>query len=313
MVTLNVSAAGRVSLARGLPITVTFADKKPEEVTVAEVKAAVAAKFPRLYPARQKLTVKGEKKALDDDVTLEDAGITDGAEVTVKDLGPQVGWRTVFLVEYAGPLIIHPLFYYNPGFWYGALVPHSLLQKTVYTLVLLHFIKRELETLFVHRFSHGTMPFFNIFKNSGHYWALSGVALAAAIYSPTYDEYSRYMRGSIRSDPRFIGACVTLWLFAEVSNLHTHLTLRSLRPAGTRQRAIPTGYGFDLVSFPNYFFEILSWVAIAAMTGSYAAWVFVGVSSYTMSIWALKKHKAYRRDFGNEYPKSRKAIIPFVI
>lgn len=55
-----------------------------------------------------------------------------------------------------------------------------------------------------------------------------------------------------------------------MSNLHTHLTLRSLRPEGSRKRAIPHGYGFDLVSFPNYFFEILGWAVIAVMTGSIA-------------------------------------------
>lgn len=34
----------------------------------------------------------------------------------------------------------------------------------VYVMIMVHFIKREWETLFVHRFSHGTMPFRNIFR-----------------------------------------------------------------------------------------------------------------------------------------------------
>jgi very-long-chain enoyl-CoA reductase len=66
-----------------------------------------------------------------------------------------------------GPLLIHPLFYHFPRFWYGEDVQHSALQKSafefiffvlgveaygivsryVYTFVMLHFLKRELETL----------------------------------------------------------------------------------------------------------------------------------------------------------------------
>lgn len=57
--------------------------------------------------------------------------------------------------------------------------------------------------------------------------------------------------------------------FAEISNLIVHIKLRNLRPAGTRKRAIPHGYGFSLVSFPNYFFESMAWLVIAVMTGSY--------------------------------------------
>jgi very-long-chain enoyl-CoA reductase len=58
--------------------------------------------------------------------------------------------------------------------------------------------------------------------------------------------------------------------FSEISNLITHIKLRTLRPAGSRKRAIPQGYGFNLVSVPNYFFEFLGWLVTAALTGSYA-------------------------------------------
>jgi len=53
-----------------------------------------------LYVDRQKLSLKGEAKALDNDAILAAAGVHDGGELIVKDLGPQVSWRTVFLTEY---------------------------------------------------------------------------------------------------------------------------------------------------------------------------------------------------------------------
>ena len=115
--------------------------------------------------------------------------------------------------------------------------------------------------------------------------------------------------------------------------------MRALRPPGTRTRGIPQGYGFNLVSFPNYFFETLGWVVICVMTGSVGgslfvflvlylcraiqllklfsffslAWIFTIVAGVTMAMWSIKKHKNYKKEFGNEYPRNRRAMIPFVL
>lgn len=312
MVTLTISSASKPpAFARGFPLLI----EAPEDATVADVKASIAAKYPKFYASRQKISLKTEKAGLKDDKKLKDVfgGKVEGGELQVKDLGPQVSWTTVFLAEYCGPLLIHPLFYHLPRFLYGQDVQHSMLQKYVYVLVLLHFAKRELETIFVHRFSNASMPFMNIFKNSIYYHFFGGLLLAYDIYRPAFSATSSHIAGTIRSNEQFLWICTGIWAFAELSNLHTHLTLRSLRPANTRTRGVPVGYGFTFVSCPNYFFESMGWAAIAVMTGSVAAWAFTVMGAGIMSSWALKKHRNYRKEFGAAYPKGRKAIIPFIL
>ena len=53
-------------------------------------------------------------------------------------------------------------------------------------MVLLHYVKRELETAFVHRFSSETMPFTNVFKNSFHYFVLFGFLTMYFFLHPNY-------------------------------------------------------------------------------------------------------------------------------
>ena len=92
-----------------------------------------------------------------------------------KDLGPQVSWTTVFLVEYFGPILITLLLVIFQKEIYGKESEYTLNQKLGIFMVLLHYVKREFETVLVHRFSNDTMPFMNIFKNSTHYWLFFGV------------------------------------------------------------------------------------------------------------------------------------------
>ncbi|KAK1220375.1 3-oxo-5a-steroid 4- dehydrogenase [Marasmius sp. AFHP31] len=312
MATVTISAAGNraPSFARSkLPLQIPI----QSEDTVEDVKKKIEAKIPQFYTSRQKLSLKSDKKAIADESKLKDIGLANGGELNVKDLGAQIGWRTVYVIEYLGPLIIHPLIYSLPQLFFGREIVHSNLQKFFVTMVSLHFAKRVLESIFVHRFSHGTMPFTNVFKNSGHYWVLSGVFLAYDVYRPSYSANGSYIKGSQKEDETRLWAFASIWALFQLLNLSSHLTLRNLRPAGTKKRAIPYGIWFSLVSCPNYFFESLAWLTLCIMTGSYAAYFFTLVGTAQMLAWALKKHRAYKKEFGKEYPRSRKAMFPFVI
>ncbi|KAF8602858.1 hypothetical protein BDV93DRAFT_607178 [Ceratobasidium sp. AG-I] len=338
-ITIQPASSRPLAIARKLPANLEFPGRSLQAVTIGEVKQAIAKQCPQFYTSRQRLTTTppvkntdknakpAKTKALTDATTLQEAGI-DPATGTlyVKDLGPQVSYRTVFIVEYIGPLLIHPIAYHFSSLIYRQDVYHSQLQTVAYVLVMLHFLKRELETIFVHRFSHATMPIGNLFRNSAHYHLLSGFLLALSLYGPWYSETSLIAKHVREASPNWLlgwgwptndtaglAKWVAIWAFAELSNLHAHLTLRNLRPASNpTARGIPRGYLFEYVSCPNYTFEIMAWVAFTLMTKSWASLLFIIAGTTPMIIWAIKKHKAYRREFGTDYPRNRKVLVPFL-
>ncbi|KAJ7074489.1 3-oxo-5-alpha-steroid 4-dehydrogenase-domain-containing protein [Mycena amicta] len=308
------------------PLTLSFPASTPP--TVRDVKRAIQQAYPAFYADRQKLALPEGPKALADDSVLlfDTAG---KVELVVGDLGPQISWKTVFVVEYLGPLLIHPLFYYLPRVFYGTDVEHSSLQKSIYAMVMLHFFKREMETLLqAHstsislRINNAPVYIASLMRqchfetssrnSSAHYHVLSGLFLAYDAYRPGFSQQA--VAGTWRDGP-LLKVGWAIWAFAELSNLHTHLTLRSLRPAGTTTRAVPTGYGFSApfrLTSPNYFFETLAWSAVFLMSGSPACALFIVVSFAQMASWAKKKHGAYKKEFGDKYPRGRKALIPYI-
>ncbi|KAM9900143.1 hypothetical protein OXX69_009208 [Metschnikowia pulcherrima] len=285
-------------------------------------KVASRSKLPLTQVKLSVLGADGKHKPVDVDATLNeyfDAQSLSGEVVLyAKDLGLQIAWKTVFLLECLGPILIHSLVYFTSAHVFG--VAQSETQKLALWLAVLHFVKREYETLFVHRFSNSTMPLLNLFKNSAHYWVLSGVNLAIFTYS--YNPASLKAASPlasflfhVNSLPQSVNyTLVLLWAFAEVSNFITHLKLAGIRAKDKKAYAIPYGYGFDWVVCPNYFFESLSWLAYALLVGNWSTWLFLVVSSSQMYVWALTKNKRYLTTFGDKYKKLRRAkYIPFVV
>ncbi|KAJ2788793.1 3-oxo-5a-steroid 4- dehydrogenase [Coemansia helicoidea] len=106
-----------------------FVVEVPDAATVGDLKRAIAAQVKALSPERQRLTVGADKAALADGDSLGKYDLADGATVLVKDLGPQIGWQTVFYIEYAGPIALHYLIYNFQSLVYGQTFEHSALQQ----------------------------------------------------------------------------------------------------------------------------------------------------------------------------------------
>lgn len=78
-------------------------------------------KDPKWYPDRQYFTIGLDPKTrqvLAPGKSLSDFHLKDGDTIIFKDLGAQIAWKTVFHVEYFGPILMHALFYYFPQIFY---------------------------------------------------------------------------------------------------------------------------------------------------------------------------------------------------
>ncbi|KAJ5298912.1 Glycoside hydrolase superfamily [Penicillium atrosanguineum] len=305
-ITLAVEPRGKP--IRKLPKTITVnLDTNGEELhnSIAKVSGASVHRL-RITKGSDRSVVPNDKGT-----TIDDTGLRESSVIHVKDLGPQIPWRTVFIIEYLGPLLIPALFLYPLRsllyFNFETIPAPSDTQILVCALLTLHFLKREYETIFVHRFSNATMPARNIFKNSAHYWALSGFNIAYWVFRPD--------AGAATKNPNtaLVYAGLALFVFSEVANLNAHMILRDLRRPGTTERGIPSGFGFSWVTCPNYCFEILAWIGVFLVSQlSWSVLLFALVSGLQMWSWGWKKEKRYRKEFGDKYKKKKTVILPFL-
>ncbi|KAJ6767570.1 3-OXO-5-ALPHA-STEROID 4-DEHYDROGENASE FAMILY PROTEIN [Salix koriyanagi] len=164
----------------------------------------------------------------------------------------------------------------------------------------MHFFKRILEVLFVHKYSGG-MAGGTVITITLGYFTTTSITIYALGLTQGFPEPP--------VDLKYLG--VVLFLVGIVGNFYHHLLLASLRTKIDKGYKVPKGGLFGLVACPHYFFEILSFLGICFISQtlySFASTIsticYLMGRSYATRRWYLTKF--------DDFPKDVKAIIPYV-
>ncbi|XP_029558088.1 3-oxo-5-alpha-steroid 4-dehydrogenase 2b [Salmo trutta] len=165
----------------------------------------------------------------------------------------------------------------------------------------LHYFQRT----FVYSVLMRGRPFpLHVMIEAGVFCSLNGFTQShylvhCAHYHPTWTSDTRFLIGS------------TLFLLGMAINVHSDYLLRNLRQPGEVIYKIPKGGLFQYVSGANYFGEIVEWLGYAIATWSLTTFSFAFCSLCFIGRRAFHHHRYYHEKFHN-YPRSRKALIPFI-
>ncbi len=169
-----------------------------------------------------------------------------------------------------------------------------------------HFLRRTLESAFVHRYSKPRIGPGDYLTEYVYYWGFAAW-IAWSVTAPSHRE------------PAFGAQAVGFVVFAlaELGNARAHVILRNLRVAGSSEKRIPRGFLFEWLSCPHYLCEILAWVGFNLATRTLAGLAFMLVGAAILGAWAHARHVAYKKEFSAEsgrepYPTKRRALLPGV-
>jgi len=197
------------------------------------------------------------------------------------DLGKQINWRTVYIIEYLGGLIFFPYIINNYSD-YGV------------KLWILHYIKRIFESIYIHKFSKNTMPITNLFKNCIYYW-MTSIYLSYTTITYNYNIFN------INIFIKYI--IIFLWFISQILNFNCHY-IQSYSRKNNEYVLLNNGL-FKYVCCPNYSTEIFCWFCFALLSDNYYTFLtritFMSIGFIQMYIWAKKKHIRNKKLFGNDY------------
>lgn len=177
-------------------------------------------------------------------------------------------------------------------------LPHaSLIQWVVFLSVLIHFAKRVLESLFLHRYS-GPIGLFT-------------TALIAVFYS-----FASFLIGYLNRNPIetpdvwfYLGG--VLFITGIVGNFIHHKILADLRKHSL-DYFIPKNGLFKYVACPHYLFEIFTWTGIFLFSRHLGAALTLGFIVMYLSARSVRTLQWYKEKFA-DFPPNVKALIPFVL
>lgn len=106
---------------------------------------------------------------------------------------------------------------------------------------------------------------------------------------------------------------VMIFLLGVYTNVHSDSILRGLRNKGNGSYSIPYGGMFEYVSCANLFGEIIEWFGYMLACGlSIPSVAFFIYTCANLIPRAVSNHAWYHDKF-EDYPKGRKAVIPFIL
>ncbi|MGL4393902.1 MAG: DUF1295 domain-containing protein [Brevinema sp.] len=126
------------------------------------------------------------------------------------------------------------------------------------------------------------------------------------IYAPK----DLYASGYLTSWHFIVG--VVVFFIGTFINRQSDNILRSLKKPGETEYKIPYGGMFRFVSCPNYLGEMTIWLGWAIMLWSPVGLAFFYWTVANLAPRAFSSHKWYKEKFA-DYPKDRKALIPFIL
>ncbi|XP_017480562.1 PREDICTED: polyprenol reductase [Rhagoletis zephyria] len=113
--------------------------------------------------------------------------------------------------------------------------------------------------------------------------------------------------------------CIFIFHFSWTQQYKSNMILVNLRKDAksgeikTEQHLLPTGGFFNMISSPHMFFEIVMYVAVLGLMLNSTTWLLIFIWVFSNQLMnALLTHKWYKENFKN-YPKTRKALIPFIL
>lgn len=216
---------------------------------------------------------------------------------TTKTWGPLIDNRLGWMIMEFFVLIVFYSFILN------GTNTQSLVNWIIIGLMSLHYLNRSL-----------VFPF--RIKTNGKKMPLS-IMFMAIIFNLSNGFLLGYYLGNFRiyelswlKTPYFIIG-ISVFFIGMFINWTSDTILINLRKPNETGYKIPQGKLFKYISCPNLLGEVIEWLGFAILTWSLPGLAFFVWTFANLVPRALSHHKWYKSHF-DDYPKNRRAVIPFI-